>query len=284
MSFKKFLAKSYNKVYRRLMGSGLSKYRSVRQIHGFFTRQFKSEFVDLYGLKLYLGKNDEGNYSGGISYDDYAFNLLEKEIRFGENVVDIGAKVGLYSLVFSKFVGSTGTVFAFEPTPDSFNILKKNKAVNYLENLIIEQKAVTDKDGIEKLEICEFDGNNRLNNNCENGINVNCVSLDSYFADYIKKISFIKIDVEGLEPKVLSGMRNILKKNTEIKILLEYNPKLLKFFGYVPEKILNDLVQQGFSLFDLECNYGFERNVEHFVKSYNNTHKLTNILAKRKNC
>lgn len=282
MSFKKFLAKSYNKVYRLLLGSGLSKYQSARQIHGFFTRQFKSEFVDLYGLKLYLGKSDEGEYSAGIVYDDYSFDLLAEEISHDENVVDIGAKIGLYSLAFSKFVGSTGTVFAFEPTPDSFNILQKNKDVNHLENLIIEQKAVTDKNDVEILEICELDGNNRINNNCENGIHVNCVSLDSYFLDSNKKISFIKIDVEGLEPRVLSGMKNILKKNTEIKILLEYNPKLMEFFGYVPEKILEDLTKQGFSLFDLECDSSLEMNVEHFVKSYNNTNKLTNILAKRK--
>jgi len=282
MDFKKFLAESYNKVYRRLLGSGLSKYQSARRIHAFFTRQFKSEFVDLYGLKLHLGKNDEENYSGGINYDDEYFNLLEEEVSSGENVIDIGAKIGLYSLAFSKFVGSTGTVFAFEPTPDSFNILRKNKDVNHLENLIIEQKAVTDKNGVEKLEICEFDGYNRINNNFKNGINVNCVSLDSYFLDNNKKISFIKIDVEGLEPKVLAGMKNILKKNTEIKILLEYNPKLMEFFGYVPEKHLEDLVQQGFSLFDLEYDYRLEMNVEHFVKSYNNTNKLTNVLAKRK--
>ena len=121
-----------------------------------------------------------------------------------------------------------------------------------------------------------------INNNFKNGINVNCVSLDSYFLDNNKKISFIKIDVEGLEPKVLAGMKNILKKNTEIKILLEYNPKLMEFFGYVPEKHLEDLVQQGFSLFDLEYDYRLEMNVEHFVKSYNNTNKLTNVLAKRK--
>ena len=282
MSFKRFLAKSYYKVCRPLQDIGLSKYQNARRIHGFFIRQFKSEFVDFYGSKLYLGKNDEDGHSGRIFNDDYHFDLLEKEISHGENVIDIGAKLGVYSLAFSKFVGSTGTVFAFEPTPDSFNILRKNKDVNHLENLIIEQKAVTDKNGVEILEICELSGNNRINNNCENGIHINSVSLDSYFLDSNKKISFIKIDVEGLEPKVLSGMKNILKKNTEIKILLEYYPKLMEFFGYVPEKILEDLTKQGFSLFDFECDYSLEMNVEHFVKSYNNTHKSTNILAKRK--
>ena len=281
MDVKKKIAKLYNKIYRLLQGSGLSKYQNVRKIHAFITQKVKSEFVDFYGLKLYLGKKDEENYSGGISYDDDYFDLLETEIKKGENVIDVGAKIGIYSLAFSKYVGLTGTVFSFEPTPDSFNILKKNKITNNLENIIIEQKAITDKKGIEILEIGEFSGNNRINNNCENGINVDCISLDDYFSNSNKIISFVKIDVEGLEPKVLSGMKKVLEQNFKIRILLEYNPKLMKFFGYIPEKILEDLTNQGFSLIDLEYDYNKKQNVQHFVKLYNNTNKVTNILAKR---
>ncbi len=43
-------------------------YQNVRKIHAFLTQKVKSEFVDFYGLKLYLVKMDEENYSGGISY------------------------------------------------------------------------------------------------------------------------------------------------------------------------------------------------------------------------
>ena len=68
MDVKKKIAKLYNKIYRLLQGSGLSKYQNVRKIHAFITQKVKSEFVDFYGLKLYLGKKDEENYSGGISY------------------------------------------------------------------------------------------------------------------------------------------------------------------------------------------------------------------------
>jgi FkbM family methyltransferase len=277
MGFKKFLAKSYHIFYRLLQGSGLSKYQNVRRIHRFFTHQFKSDFIEFYGFQMYLSKNDEE----GFSYDDEYFNLLKTEITSGENVIDVGAKIGVYSLAFSKFVGPAGTVFSFEPTPDSFDVLRKNKNVNNLENIIIEEKAITDMNGVETLEIFESSGGNRLNSNCENGISVKCITLDSYFSNIDKKISFIKIDVEGQEPRVLKGMKNILKESTKLKILLEYNPKLMKFFGYAPEKILDDLTKQGFSLFDLEHDHSEEQNVKYFVKVYNNTHKLTNILAKR---
>ena len=138
--WKKNFAKLYNKVYRLLCGSGLSKYQNVRKIHVFITQKVKSEFVDFYGLKLYLGKKDEENYSGGISYEDEYFDLLETEIKWGENVIDVGAKIGIYSLAFSKYVGLTGTVFSFEPTPDSFNILKKIRVQIILKMLSLSKK------------------------------------------------------------------------------------------------------------------------------------------------
>ena len=264
-----------------LKGSGLSKYQNVRRIHSFIAKQLKSEFVYVYEFKLYLGNNDDGLYSAGNFYKQNYFDLLEKEIKEGEYVVDIGAKIGIYTLAFSKFVGPSGKIFSFEPTPDSFEILKKNKEVNNLDNVIIEQKAISDKQETSLLELCEFSGNNRINNNCENGVNVDCVSLDSYFLGKEKSISFVKIDVEGFELQIISGMKNILEKNKKIKILFEYNPTLIGFFETKLEKILEDLIEQGFSLFDLEYDYFTEVNIEHFIDNYNETQKLTNILAKQ---
>ena len=208
--------------------------------------------------------------------------MLEKEIQIGEHVVDIGAKIGMYTLVFSKLVGSTGKVFSFEPTPKSFEILRKNKITNSLDNVIIEQKAVTDKNQREMLELLEFDGLNRINNTCENGIPVDCVSLDKYFLGCEKSLSLMKIDVEGSEPRVFSGMKNILEENKKIKFLFEYNPKLIAFSNTKPEKILENLSDMGFSLFDLEKDYDSEVNPEYFVENYHNTSKLTNIFAKQK--
>lgn len=129
--------------------------------------------------------------------------------------------------------------------------------------------------------MCKFNGNNRINNNCVNGIQVNCVSLDDYFSEFQEKIFFIKIDVEGLEPKVLSGMKEILKKNPRIKILLEYNPTLLQFYGYEPKKLLESLIEHRFNLFDLEYDYYTSVNIKHFIERYGNTRKVTNILAVR---
>ena len=61
---KNFVGKSYNKIFNSLKGSGLSKYNNVRKIHRFATQQFKSEFVDVYGFKFYLGPKMEYSLQG----------------------------------------------------------------------------------------------------------------------------------------------------------------------------------------------------------------------------
>lgn len=279
MTLKKIFGKIYNILFNSLKGSGLSKYSILLKLHVFLTRQLKSEFVYVYGLKFYLGKNDEGRYSSEDFYKKHYFDFLETQINIGDNVVDIGAKIGVYSLALSNLVGNSGTVFSFEPTPESFKILQKNKLVNHLDNLIVEQKAVSDKTNTELLELCEFSGNNRINNNCKNGIQVECVSLDDYLAEFNKKISFIKIDVEGLEPKVFSGMKRILEKNSEIKFLFEYNPKMMEFYELEPRKLLENLIEKGFKLFDMEYDYYTNVNISHFTNKYDNSRKLTNIFA-----
>lgn len=125
MTLKKTCGKIYLNLFNSLKGTGLSKHTTLLKIHVFLTRQLKSEYVDLYGLKFYLGKNDEGNYSSENFYKDYYFDLLENEISKGDNVIDIGAKIGIYSLAFCKFVGDTGNVFLLNLLRKALKYYKK---------------------------------------------------------------------------------------------------------------------------------------------------------------
>lgn len=277
----KIFSKLYNNLIKLLKGSGLSRYQRLLNVHFFITRHLKSEYVKVYESRLYLDRDDVSSLSAGNFYKRHYFDLLEQAIKRGGSVVDIGAKIGLYTIALATLVGEHGRVFAFEPTLESFELLEKNKKINQLNNIVIEQKAVTDKVGQELLQVHDHVGKNRINNDYGT-IPVNCITLDSYFANYDKEISFIKIDAEGSEPRILSGMQNLLRNNKNMTILLEYNPKLIQFYGHRPEKLLEKLSEHGFSLFDLEYDQTQSVNVEHFVIRYNNTHKLTNVLAIRK--
>ena len=67
--------------------------------------------------------------------------LVKRIVRNGDIVVDIGAHIGYYTLIFARLVGPKGKVFAFEPEPNNFNLLIKNIKINGYKNIIPVQKA-----------------------------------------------------------------------------------------------------------------------------------------------
>ncbi len=64
-----------------------------------------------------------------FSADEPEFDLSQDLISGGDWVVDIGANIGHYTLLFSKLVGPTGRVIAFEPMPETFELLCANVAL-----------------------------------------------------------------------------------------------------------------------------------------------------------
>ena len=82
--------------------------------------------------------------------------MIKQEVKEGNNVIDIGANIGYFTLLFAKLVGPNGKVFAFEPDPTNFSILKKNIEENNYDNVILSQKAISDKTETTKLFLCKF--------------------------------------------------------------------------------------------------------------------------------
>ncbi|MGC4085037.1 MAG: FkbM family methyltransferase [Vicinamibacterales bacterium] len=76
-----------------------------------------------------------------------AARFFDRYLKPGDVVVDVGANVGLYSVVCATCVGDTGTVIALEPSPRIANFLRGNVAVNRLSNVRVLNVAVGDADG-----------------------------------------------------------------------------------------------------------------------------------------
>jgi len=119
-------------------------------------------------------------------------------------VVDIGANIGYYTLIFARLVGEQGRVFAFEPDPANFSLLAKNVAVNNYHNVELIQKAVSDQTGNARLYLSPkstVDHRIYSSNDNRKFIDVEAVRLDDYFLDNNGKIDFIKMDIQGLKVK-----------------------------------------------------------------------------------
>lgn len=146
-------------------------------------------------------------------------------LREGMIVFDVGANIGELSLLFSRFIGKTGRLYAFEASQATFEKLSSICQLMSRSQIILNHNAVTDQVGIAKLHLYgeEYSGWNSLANRPleQYGINikstgiedVEATTIDEYCqAHNIDQIDLLKIDVEGAEYQVLLGARRMLKQ------------------------------------------------------------------------
>ncbi len=211
------------------------------------------------GQRLYLD-----NYTSGVSaelllnggyYERGTTELFRTLTGEGANVVDVGAHIGYYTLLAAKGVGEKGKVYAFEPAPDNCKMLIKNVTANRLTNVIIIDKAVSDRCQIDELVLSEGDsGGNTLNKPAgyKKGISVETTTLDEYFKGKETPIRLVKIDVEGAEYAVLKGMANIIRLNDNLKIITELIPYRLEGAGVSIQDYLDMIASYGFKVYIID--------------------------------
>jgi len=217
------------------------------------------ESIVIMGNKIFLA--EKSIVSAGLAlngiWEETETELVKKLIKKNDLVVDIGANIGYFSLIFAKLVGPGGKVFSFEPELENLNLLKKNIEVNGYKNVIIENTAISDSDGKTKLYLSKNDrGHHRISQSekqNKNAVTVTKITLDQYFEKKTdsKKISFIKIDVEGSEIGVLKGMTSILQGNNNLKLLVEYCPNHILDYGAKPEEFVQILKTNGFNIYQI---------------------------------
>jgi len=204
---------------------------------------------------VFLNKSDIG-VSGALalgSFERVELDIFRKTIEEGMNIVDIGANIGLYSIISAKRVGINGKVFVYEPEPTNINFLKKNIDSNNLKNVFIETKAMSNSAGNTKLFITKDNkGTHSLANNrsVKDYINIETDTLDNSLKKYgSPKIDIIKMDIEGAEILAIDGMRETIKNSPNLIIFSEFYPKAIIRLGGSPIGYLEKLRDLGFSIF-----------------------------------
>lgn len=152
---------------------------------------------------------------------------LEKILSPGKVFIDVGANFGVYTLVASKLVGKSGRVLAFEPTAQSFEILRQNIELNHFSNVRTYQVALA-QEGSKAWLYYGWDpvgnslGKDPLHGN--EGEEVQTEALDKLVEENgIDHVDVIKIDVEGAEELVLRGAVRCLTTQRPI-VIFEFNP------------------------------------------------------------
>ena len=176
---------------------------------------------------------------------------MKKTIKKGMTVIDIGANIGYYTLMFADLAGEKGRVYAFEPDPSNYRLLVKNIEANGYKNVIAMQKAVSNKSGV--IDFYHSEGHRGDHRSYDPGdgerkkIKVKSETIDRFTG---KKIipDIVKIDVQGAEFLVIQGMKNLIKRNKGLTILCEFCPRYMKKAGFSPGRFLDLLEQLGFEL------------------------------------
>lgn len=153
-------------------------------------------------LVLYPGRTSAvGNYYYGLlEYESMSF--LYHYLKEDDVFYDIGANCGVYTVV----AAGCRSIIAFEPADDTYQILFQQVDVNNIKNAILEQKGVSDFDGISEFTIGRDATNHiiRESETIDDCVQIETVSLDSYI-DGKPFPSVMKIDAEGAEENIIRG-------------------------------------------------------------------------------
>jgi len=189
--------------------------------------------------------------------DRQKITLFKNIIKPGMRVLDLGANIGFYTVLFSKLVGANGKVFTFEPDAQNYEHLEENTKTLY--NVTIEKKAVSDKTGKINLYISKDLNVDHQSYDIGEGRDyeeADAIALDDYFLDNVK-IDFIKIDIQGYEPVALKGMSKIIRQPGKMTVFGELWPYGLQKAGSSAEEYLQFLKKHGFKIkfFEDEIDY-----------------------------
>jgi FkbM family methyltransferase len=187
--------------------------------------------------------------------------FVEKFLKPGMCVLDIGAHHGLYTLLASKLVGSGGKVIAFEPSPRERRLLARNLRLNFSSNVRIETFALGSGPSKANLFLVEGgeDGCNSLRPPATAGItrtvSVDVLSLDDYLSNPgLGRVDFVKLDVEGAEREVLRGAVSLLHSSSRPLFLVEVQDIRTSPWGYPAREIVQLLDRAGYDWFRILDN------------------------------
>lgn len=192
----------------------------------------------LRGKRWVVGSSVHACWLG--SYEMEKQKIVAQAIHRGDVFYDIGANVGIYTLLASQYVGSEGHIYAFEPLPRNIRFLRRHLELNHVNNATVYEMAVGSENGTAHFDENIGPANGRLAQ--EGRIIVRVASLDSWIEqEHLRPPKIIKIDVEGGEYTVLLGAR---------KVLTTYHPLIfLATHGTaIHQQCVNLLTEFGFRL------------------------------------
>ncbi len=182
--------------------------------------------------KAYLDTRDRG-FAAHLMLDGYwemwLTQFIARRIVPGMHVVDVGANFGYYSLLMGDLIGSSGRLLSVEPNPPVAEMLRKTLELNgFAARSTIVAAAAGAVDGVGSLLVPEGEPKNAMLVNGPDAqddrglVAVPIRSLDRLL-DPFERVDFLKIDAEGAEEDIMTGLGETIAR-CKPQIILEFNP------------------------------------------------------------
>ena len=246
-------------------GLGLTRFPPLRHLHHRLevaAERASSRFggtpveVDAYGFRLMIDPSDRQVSLSLLlhgKYEPEETSLFDRTLRPGMVVVDVGANLGIYTLLAGRGVGPAGRVVAIEPDPTTFELLAANVARNAMSNVSLLRCAVAAEPGT--MSLYRVPGHPALASLSRSNarstaerVDVEVTTLDAALSELgIERINVLKLDAQGAEIDILRGARETISR-ARPTMFVEYWPAGLSGMGHEPEELLAQFDEWGYEL------------------------------------
>jgi FkbM family methyltransferase len=200
-----------------------------------------------------LGDPEARNVFLTRSFEPDFFSIIAPWIRDRGVFFDCGANFGLCTFGLAAGIAQSNVEYhLFEANPRLIPYLQRSIA-SHAGRFYLNHGCLADKRGISHLNFSlESSGQSHISSS---GTEINNIVLDDYItSNSIKRISVIKIDIEGAEPLAMRGLQRTLARGAIDVIYIEVLAENLHRMGFTPGDVVQQLRQAGFKLF--YCRYG----------------------------
>lgn len=211
------------------------------------------------GVKYYCDLRDKLTrelYYFGFNPRDR--RVLRRFINTTSVVLDAGANIGYYSLLMAKW--GAAEVHSFEPFPSTAEKFRANLSINLdlANRVILHTAALSDHSGSTNMTVTD-DGNCGCNR-IEGEGPISVTTIDE-FCGNMKRLDFVKIDVEGTEIAVLNGARDTILR-CRPNLMIEVNESTLRHYGRSSSDLISWLKDAGYKL-SVATRFGGLAPLEH---------------------
>jgi FkbM family methyltransferase len=230
--------------------------------YNIFMQKNKEEILNFGGKEIKYILRDEADRSVLAEIFRYReYRIADQVIKSAKNaILDVGAHCGFFT-IYCRMLNEKTKIFSVEPEEKNFSALNHHIAINNLKNIKVSQFAICGKTGKCNLSISKDSHDHKINYH-DDGEQINCVTLrDFCVKEHIKKISLLKMDIEGAEFEVVESL---WPENFEMveNIIMEYH----NYNGLNYKNIEKKLRENGFgvqvfkSKFDRYLGFIFANN------------------------